>query len=137
MEVGSAFSAINWLAIIVATACNFVLGGLWYGPLFGKAWMREQGFSEEDLKGANFALIYGTSFVLGFVASVILAMFLGAESDLVFGLAAGLFIGIGWVATSIGTNYLFERSTMRLFLINSGYHTVRFAVVGMILGAWH
>jgi hypothetical protein len=28
---------INWLAVLVAAVVTFVLGGLWYGPLFGVA----------------------------------------------------------------------------------------------------
>jgi hypothetical protein len=28
---------INWLAVLVAAVVTFVLGGLWYGPLFGMA----------------------------------------------------------------------------------------------------
>ena len=35
---------INFIAILVAVAANFVLGFLWYTPLFGKAWAKEMGF---------------------------------------------------------------------------------------------
>ena len=31
------FAGLNWWAILVAVAAAFALGGLWYGPLFGKA----------------------------------------------------------------------------------------------------
>lgn len=37
---------INWLAILAA-ASSLVIGFLWYGPLFGKAWMKESGMTEE------------------------------------------------------------------------------------------
>jgi hypothetical protein len=30
--------AIHWLAVIAASLTGFILGGLWYGPIFGKAW---------------------------------------------------------------------------------------------------
>lgn len=30
------FSTVNLIAALVAAAAAFVLGGLWYGPLFGK-----------------------------------------------------------------------------------------------------
>ncbi len=33
------FGGFNWWAILVATVVAFVLGGLWYGPIFGKAWL--------------------------------------------------------------------------------------------------
>jgi hypothetical protein len=28
----------NLLAILVAAAAGFLVGGIWYGPLFGKGW---------------------------------------------------------------------------------------------------
>jgi hypothetical protein len=31
---------INYLAIIIAVVAHFVLGFLWYTPLFGKAWAK-------------------------------------------------------------------------------------------------
>ena len=71
------FFTINWLAVLAATASAFVLGGLWYGPIFGKAWMAEMGFTEEELKEANMAKIYGTAFVLEFIIALQLAYFLG------------------------------------------------------------
>src|SRR2546426_4185491 len=34
---------LNYWAILVAVAATMVLGFLWYGPIFGKAWMKEMG----------------------------------------------------------------------------------------------
>ena len=34
------------LATLLATVMGFVFGGLWYGPLFGKTWMRLVGVTE-------------------------------------------------------------------------------------------
>ncbi len=34
---------INMVAVLVAVVANFILGFLWYTPLFGKAWAREMG----------------------------------------------------------------------------------------------
>ena len=33
------FESMNVLAVLVATLSGFVIGGTWYGPLFGKPWM--------------------------------------------------------------------------------------------------
>ncbi len=49
---------------------------------------------------------------------------------------AGGLAGIGWVAASLGINYLFERKSLRLFLINGGYNAVTYIVAGGIIGAW-
>jgi cytochrome b subunit of formate dehydrogenase len=63
----------NLLAILVAAATGFLIGGLWYGPLFGKKWMAEHGFTEEQLRSSNMLKIYGLTFAF----SVLSAMFLG------------------------------------------------------------
>jgi Protein of unknown function (DUF1761) len=31
---------VSLLATLLGTVLSFVLGGLWYGPLFAKTWMR-------------------------------------------------------------------------------------------------
>ncbi|MGE0772507.1 MAG: DUF1761 domain-containing protein [Cyclobacteriaceae bacterium] len=35
---------INYAAIAVVVVATFILGFLWYTPLFGKAWAKEMGF---------------------------------------------------------------------------------------------
>jgi hypothetical protein len=45
--------------------------------------------------------------------------------------------GLCWVTGSLGINYLFERRSMRLFLINGGYHTLQFTLYGVVWGLWH
>ena len=44
------FGGLNWWAILVATAAAFALGALWYGPLFGKAWVAALGKSEDEIQ---------------------------------------------------------------------------------------
>ncbi|HSR41197.1 MAG TPA: DUF1761 domain-containing protein, partial [Longimicrobiales bacterium] len=68
--------AINWLAVVVAAVSTFILGGLWYGPLFGKTWMAASGMTEEKAKQGNMAMIFGVSFLLQLVAAAVLAMFI-------------------------------------------------------------
>ena len=137
MDLQTAFSNINWLSVIVATVSAFIIGALWYSPvLFGKTWQKELGLSDEKIRNANMAVIFGTSFVLEFIAAFVLEMFIGSEANVATGIIAGALVGIAWVATAIGTNYLFARKSFRLFLIDSGYFVVFFIVMGGILGAW-
>ncbi len=131
------FSSINYLSVVVAALSSFVVGMLWYSPvLFGKAWMAENGFSDEDVQGGNMLRIYGAAFVLALIIAFNLDMFLGAEATFSWGLTAGALVGIGWVGAAFGTSYLFENKSLKLFLINAGYHAVNFTVMGGILGAW-
>jgi hypothetical protein len=126
---------VSWLAVIIAALSSFVLGGLWYSPmLFGKAWMTENGFTEEKLKQGNMAKIFGGSFVLALVVATNLAFFLGVRPGVAWGTAAGAMAGVGWACASLGTLYLFERRSLRLFLIHAGYLAVSYAVMGAIIG---
>jgi hypothetical protein len=129
-------SAVNWLAVVAAAVSAFAIGGLWYSALFAKLWMAESGMTPEKAGQGNPAKIFGLSFVLTLVASYTFAVFLGPQATASFGAMAGFVAGAAWVATSFGTNYLFEHKSLRLWLVNAGYHTVQFTVMGAILGAW-
>jgi hypothetical protein len=128
----------NLLAVIAAALATFVLGGLWYSPvLFGKAWQREAGVTDEQMRSSNKALIFGLTFVLSLVAAFVFAMFLGPRPPVNLGLGAGFSAGLCWVAASFGINYLFEQRSLKLWLINAGYHTLQFTIIGLILALWH
>lgn len=128
---------LNWLAVIAAALSSFVLGGLWYGPLFAKPWMKAAGVSAEQVAAGNKGLIFGGSFVLALIAAATFAFFLGSSIDAGAGALYGLTAGLCWVTTSFGSTYLFEHKPMSLFLINGGYRTLQFTLIGLILGAWH
>jgi hypothetical protein len=127
---------VNWLAVIVAALTTFILGGLWYGPLFGKAWMRATGITEEKAKQANMPLVFGASFMLELIAAIVLAMFIGGETTFGFAVAAAASVGVCWVSTALGVLYLFEQRPLSHWLINAGYHSVAFTLMGVIIGAW-
>jgi len=131
-------STINWLGVFIAALSTFALGGLWYSPaLFGKAWMRENNFSDDDMKKGNMAKIFGLSFVWSLVMAANLAMFLNdTKTDAVWGTTAGFLAGFGWVAMAIFVIGLFERRSLKYMLINAGYMIVSFVVMGLIIGAW-
>ena len=127
----------NWIAVLGAALAGFVIGGLWYGPLLGKAWQAESGLSDEAMKSANMGRIFGLTFVLNLVAAFILAhvMTTYQHPDLHISAMIGFGIGLGFVATSIGVNYLFARKSLKLFLIDGGYWTLVYTVMGAIFGA--
>jgi hypothetical protein len=129
---------VNYLAVLAAAVATFALGGLWYSPaLFGKAWQREAGVTEEKMTSANMPLIFGLTFVLALIAAWVFALFLGPRPPMALGLGAGFSAGLCWVAASLGINYLFERKSLKLWLINGGYHTLQFTIIGLILALWH
>ena len=101
--------------------------------MFGAAWQRETGITDEQLARGNKARIFGLAFVLALLAAWNFANFLGPRPSLVFGTAVGFSAGLLWVAGSFGINYLFERKSLKLFLINGGYHTLQFTIIGLVL----
>lgn len=132
------FGGINLAAVIVAALANFVIGGLWYSPaLFGKVWMRANGFTDDDLKKGSPAKIFGMAFLFCLLMAANLAAFLaGPETTLAFAVAAAVAAGLGWAALGLGVIALFERRPWSYMLVNGGYLTVSFAAMGFILGAW-
>lgn len=140
-------STINWLAVLVAGISAFVLGGVWYSPaLFGKAWMKENSLSEEDIKAGNAAKIYGWSFIISLIMAANLGMFLadpteacigecGQQTDVVWGSIAGFLAGI-WAFAAIAIVALFEQKRARYIFINGGYVLVALILMGAIIGLW-
>lgn len=135
------FAHVNILAVIVATLAAFALGAVWYTALFGKRWVKELGIPEEQLKeGANMGRIFGTCLLLTFVMGLGLA-FLWHNEDPAnlnwqMGLYHGLLIGVFFVAPSTGINYLYQRKSLLLWLIDVSYQVVFLGLMGAIIGAW-
>jgi hypothetical protein len=122
-------------AILIAALSSFLLGGLWYSPvLFGNAWNRENGGVPAP---GHPARVFGISFLFSVVAAYAFAWWLGPTPTLHEGLHAGLLAGGGLVATSFGINYQFAQRSLRLWLIDGGYHLAQFLLFGLIIGSWH
>jgi hypothetical protein len=130
--------AINPLAVLLATLAAFLIGGFWYGPLFGRAWMVQVGMTPERLQqGFNPVKAYGFTFICAGIAAYIMAAafaMLPSPVGLATGATYGVIIGLAWVGTSFATSYTFERRSLTLLMINAGYHTLEFAAMGAILG---
>ena len=130
-------TAINWIAAVVAAVSAFVLGGVWYGPIFGKQWQGLVGLSDDDLQnGRHPAATFGCAFVLTLVQAVFLAAIIPTGSGIGGGIGQALLIGIAFVATAFGVNYLFSRHPASLWGIDAGYNVVQFAIMGAIIGAF-
>jgi hypothetical protein len=82
-------------------------------------------------------VIFGVAFVFCFLMAANLAAFTGnPDSSLGFVVFAAVAAGLGWAALGLGVVALFERRPWSYLLINGGYLTVSFTVMGLILGAW-
>lgn len=127
---------LNWIAVLVASLAGFVLGGLWYGPLFLKPWLRVSGMSFERGSAQNKLLVFGLAWVSNLIAAAGLCLFMGAHHGALVGAHLGLLGGFVFAATALALVYLFEDRPLQHWLINAGYLLVNFAAMGAILGAW-
>lgn len=129
---------INHWAVLVCAIANLALGALWYSPLlFYKAWMKENKFTDDDIKKVNPAKTYSITLLISVIISYNLAFFLGDDkTDMAWGTTAGFLAGFGFSALIFSVVALFEQRSWKYILINGGYITIYFTLIGFILGTW-
>lgn len=129
---------INIWAVLVSAAFSFILGGMWYSPImFGKPWMRELNKTDADFANVNMVKMLGLTYLVSLVICFNLAMFLNDPAiGVKEGAMYGFLTGFGWVSMSLGMIYLFSQQTFKLYLIDAGYQTVLYTLIGTILAAW-
>jgi len=135
-------SNINFLAVIAATLSTFVVGWLWYGPLFGKVWVDVIDMTEEELQQGNMAKIFGFAFIFELIMAFNLAMFLtgspeaAAQVNAGMGAFYGFLAGFGWIFFALAVNSLYEQKSWKYIFVNGGYWSVAFTIMGLIIGGW-
>ena len=129
-------SGLNWLAIIVATAVGFIIGAIWYGPLFGDAWLSAIGKTADQIQPSPAPFVI--SFFTALITAIVLAMLINAldVSTLGGGVVLGLLVGVGFIATAMASDAAFGDTGLKLWLIQSGYRVLYSVVMGAILAVW-
>ena len=132
---------INYSALFVSVLFSLILGFIWYGPLFGKTWIKLSGIARSGMKKAkhsdmssSYTLMIISSlvtfFILGFIISI------AGYRDYFSGAILGFFIWIGFIATYSSGSVLWEKKSWSLWLINNLYQLIIFAFAGAILSGW-
>ena len=138
------FLGVNLWAVLASAIATMVVGFLWYSPvLFANPWMKLMGYDPNDkAKIAEMQKSAGPSYFMSLIASILAAFVLGkliavaGFSTAVDGLKIGLVVWLGFVTTVQFTNALFSRQPFKLYMINTGYQFVCYAVMGAILVVW-
>lgn len=130
---------VNLLAVLVAALAAMVIGFLWYGPLFGRAWMRMR--KKDPAAFASMKMPYD-KLVLQFVASLVTAYFLAQFMGwvLILGftgaLVLGFWIWLAFYATTMLDGVLWEEESWELYAFNVGERLLMLLVMVAILAAW-
>lgn len=134
---------VNMTAVLVAVIANFILGFIWYTPLFGKAWGREHGF-DSSFKPTTGELARGMIFMVigNFFMAYVFAHNMAAWS-FVPGSAAMTVtenilssVGFTWLGFYLPVDIgvvTWERKSWKLFGINTSYHFLMLLVAALIL----
>ncbi|MES2437215.1 MAG: DUF1761 domain-containing protein [Patescibacteria group bacterium] len=132
--------AINVLPVVLAAFSTMVIGMLWYSPvMFGTKWMQLVGMTAEMTpeakKRAKFAYVFMA--ISAVVMAYVLALFI--ENMFVLSmngaLTIALFAWVGFVATSMTGEYLFNAKPKpwALYILNSGYYLVALLANAIII----
>lgn len=130
---------INYLAVFVCGITSMAVGAMWYGPIMGKAWMKEVGYTEEDLKkDFNPGKTYGLAIISHILMALVLAYFISLTNaiSIMEGIRVSLSAWLGFIFLTMYINSLFAKKSLRLVLIDSGYQLVNMILFGIILVLW-
>lgn len=132
---------INYWAILGAAVAMMVVGSLWYGPIFGKPWMKLAGISKEgqkNEKGLSMPAAMALMFVCALVISDVLAHLIIATGAQTEGdaLMLAFWVWLGFIVPTFASLVLFERRSFKLYLINVLQYLVSFGAAGVILAHW-
>jgi hypothetical protein len=135
---------INYWAVVACAVVAMVLGGIWYGPLFGRKWMEINGADPDDVERRKqmqkeAAPLYGVQFLLSLLQLYILAHFIGGWQE-ASGVETAVWIWLGFVMPTVAGLSMWTAQPSKVkwatFLISSGYQLVSFISFGFILSRW-
>jgi len=127
-------------AVLVAAIVAMVVGAFWYSPLgFGEAWMRLTGMKKPT---KSMKKKVQKAYALMFVSSLVMSLILAFEVrynlavTLLDGAMVGVWLWLGFVATTQLTGVLWQNKSWTLYFIESGYYLVVLAITGALLTVW-
>ncbi len=122
---------INWLAIIVAAVASMVLGAIYYGPLFGKTWLRLSKIKALKMTWKHYLGGLITTLVTAFILAYMVSKF--ESNTWLLGLDLGFTMWIGFIAPIMFGIVLWERKPVRLYLLNVMFQLISLLVMAVIL----
>ena len=120
------------LPIAAGAIVPMILGFIWYHPkVFGTAWMKAVGLTEEDMKGGNPMIMVG-ALVLAAVVAYGFTAYAGhtepGMSQFVHGMFHGIMPALFVAVPVLISNSLFEKRSMNHILINAAYWALALAL---------
>lgn len=133
---------ISFTAVFAAAIASMIVGMVWYNPkVLGKKWMEGMGFTSEDLnkqRGRGMGKFYFGAFVGALLMAYVLAYFLKVliAVDFFGAFQTAFWVWLGFIATALFGQVLWEAKPLKVYLINAGYQLVNLFVMAMVLVFW-
>ncbi|HET6537231.1 MAG TPA: DUF1761 domain-containing protein [Sphingopyxis sp.] len=112
---------MNWLAVLVAAFVGFLVASFWYGPLFGRSWLRVAGVRDQGLDEVKPEVLYGGTLFLSLISAIfvghLLANFPGRPAHVYLMITSG--IGVGFIFPALAIRSLHSRKSPKMLLIDS------------------
>lgn len=123
------------IAILAAAVAGWLFGAVWYTVL-GRVWQTALGKDPDACKGQKMPL---TPMLVSFLAALVMSAVLyqllinlgvmGVQA----GAVAGLTVGIGFVATSVLVNNLFQGKKLMVTIIDSAHWVLALVIEGVVI----
>lgn len=136
------FLNVSIWVILISGVINMAGGMLWYGPLFGKPWMKGMGIDPNDKEkikemqkgsgtGYAFSLIF--SLIFGYTTDLILNTL--NLSNVFVALALVFIVYIGFSLSNTIKGILWGEISKSVFVINTGFEV--FSVIALTFAAYY
>lgn len=133
---------INWLGIFAATVAAMIIGSLWYGPFFGKQWMKLVKLTKKETEKA-WKIPMAVMVIMAFLQAIIVkhfiiftAYFYPDTSDVWIGILTGFWLFAGVAMPLVLSANMFARRPINLSYIEAGNQFVTLITIGIILSVW-
>ena len=136
MNTMQVFAQVNWIAVVLGAMFSMLLGFLWYGPLFGKLWLRSIGKKQEEL--SSNAGMYVFAFLAALVSAYVLAVLVAALGVTVWwrGAVLGALVSVGIGSMAALVNGIFHRNSGVAWLLFALYQLVLNTAEGLVFTVW-
>ena len=127
---------MEYLEPVIGGIAAFALGFVWYTALFGKAWQAETGITEEEAQ-KDMARTHGLALVMMIILSYAVNMIINyhdpADQTFMHGGFHGIMAGVFYAAPAIAINYLYQRKSLKLYLIDASYMILLLGLSGGVM----
>jgi len=120
--------SINYLAVLVAAVASFLFGWLWYGPIFGKLWSKENKIKGETKPNAK-------KLLLNFLTTIVTVFFFATlfQGTLLQGILLAVVIWAGFLLSNSLSSMIWMKGSWNSFSIDTAFHLLNLCLIVVVL----